>query len=259
MTRFAVIVMLMLVISPAYGQDDDPAMLKAENDMLRASVKRQQEIIAELKAENARLKAKLGPSEPTDKPQTDTSGNVDAPVYRGQKRSKFWFETAYNHFRDKIALVDGKYVDIGKDLLTLGKVAGKEEIVSGNLLYLHRETLCEGFPRVLQVLGPSELLVNHPAISLWKGGAMYRSKASVIHIRGIDTKGLVDGRVLGDKTLLHVGTYQYQDLLGATRTVSSYVLCKPLTKEQFADALAKGFKLTEYKNERGKITERKIE
>ncbi len=60
MTRYAsVIIVLMLALSPAfvYAEDDDPAVLRAEIKMLRASARRQMEIIEQLKTEIAKLKA----------------------------------------------------------------------------------------------------------------------------------------------------------------------------------------------------------
>jgi hypothetical protein len=63
----------------------------------------------------------------------------------------------------------------------------------------------------------------------------------IFQVKGVPTKGLVDGASY-DARLVCVGTYKY-----GSRTVPSYAIHTPLTKEQFADALAKGFMLADYR------------
>ena len=66
----------------------------------------------------------------------------------------------------------------------------------------------------------------------------------MFHLKGIQTKGLVDGMGLKpDMIVIAAGTYRYTAVSGAVLTVPSYMVPVPLTKQEFADALAKGIKL----------------
>ena len=47
--------------------------------------------------------------------------------------------------------------------------------------------------------------------------------------------------------LVYVGTYRYKAVSGAGKTIQDYAVYEKLTKEQFAEALAKGFKLVGYR------------
>jgi hypothetical protein len=68
----------------------------------------------------------------------------------------------------------------------------------------------------------------------------------IFHVKGVDTKGLTDGARFNAK-LVCIGTYHYKTVLGAGSTVPSYTVHTPLTKEQFAEALAGGLQLVSYR------------
>ena len=47
--------------------------------------------------------------------------------------------------------------------------------------------------------------------------------------------------------LIYVGPYQYKTVGGNSSTIQSYATYSPLTREQFSDALSKGFELMDYR------------
>lgn len=115
-----------------------------------------------------------------------------------------------------------------------------------------------------QVIGNEDVLIRRPGIrSHTTGGRGVQSldgfAASVqesalsqpprpeltFHVKGVNTKGLVDGAEFAEfyGPLVCIGTYSFVPVGGGSSTVWSYVVHRRLTEEQFADALAKGFEL----------------
>ena len=149
----------------------------------------------------------------------------------------------YTQFHDKIALVDGKYYDIGERKLRLEtlKIQNENRVnpsEPSRIILPRKVGLFEylggthfNSPKVLQILDPKELLVRG-----------YRT----YHITGVSTKGLVteDGFFAW---VIYVGTYQYVTTNGGTQTIASYSAYSPLTKNQFRESLLKGFRLIEYR------------
>jgi len=183
--------------------------LKEENVKLAKQVRQLQELCRKAGIALPKPTTGTGPASP-EAPKAETY------MYLGKPRSKLWFEGMYREFKDKVACVDGEYVDVGK----LG------------------EMLTEG--KVLQVIDKEQLLI-YP----------FGSREPV-HVKGVDTKGLVDGAHVRAK-LICVGTYRYTAVIGGIKTIQSYTVYTSLTKEQFAEALASGFKLVRYK-EVGHVT-----
>jgi hypothetical protein len=68
----------------------------------------------------------------------------------------------------------------------------------------------------------------------------------LFHVKGM-TASLVDDVDFPNTQLVCVGTYRYGTTLGAAKTVPSYAVCMPITREQFAEALSGGFKLMNYR------------
>jgi len=243
MRRLTTCFLALLFSTAAFAQE----ATEAEVRKLRAVVKRQEKEIKELKTKIASLQEKTVKKQEEKRKIGDRDeGEEDTVcVYLGCKRTKQWFDKMYAQFHDKIALIDGKYYDIGKQKLRLEALVlqdkmriqpfkpfggrGKPPRKVG--LYEYLGGVRFGNPKVLQILGPKEMLVA--------GHRIY-------HIRGIPTENLVTGDSFF-AWVVYVGTYQYVTVEGGSTTVASYQAYQPLTKAQFKDALANGFKLVEYR------------
>ncbi len=212
-------------------------------NQLRAKIKRLEAENRILKAEKDRLKRRRVEQGVAEPKATDGDAAKGAPakpgVYmcRDRKRSQAWFDGKYREYADGIALSDGKYVDIRVDRVngrSLTSPVGKYCQITGG---------CE----VLQVLGKTELLVRRrgtPSQTYARGhGFVPGMNELLFHVRTASTKGLVGGADF-KAGLVRNGTYSYRSTQGARKTIESYVVYKPLSKQQFADALAKGFVLT---------------
>lgn len=173
-------------------------------------------------------------------PQTATAPSDNTYMYLGRPRPQSWFEKTYREYHDKIVNVNGKYLDIGNLVLRA------DDIVPEVAAYGKTPANCE----VMQVLGESEVLIRRPAFRVIGGASLHsriQAAASslpelIFHVKGVDTKGLVDGAEFTAQ-LVCIGTYRSGD----GSTIPSYAVYTPLTKEQFADALAKGFRLVSYR------------
>ena len=219
---------------------DESAVQRAELNMLRSMVKSQVEQIEKLKAQNAALaeqvkrleevkaeNAKLAEQVNHLEQLCANEGIVITPpagmyVYLGKLRSEAWFEDMYKRFADQIALVDGQYVHRRVDLARVLKLAMAVVPSSPG----RHERGC----RVMQVIDEKQMLVRDWGI--------------IAHITGVRTAGLVDGTGFGPAILTCIGTYRYKTVTGAAATVPSYAVVHiPLTREQFAGALAAGVPL----------------
>ena len=237
-------------------QPGQRSLLEAEVKMLRASLQKRDATIKELESLIARLSGEVNKLRElcrknrieVPKRRTDNLTRRVVFIYLGRPRTGAWFNTMYEKFHEKTARVDGRYIDIGKDVL-------QRRMVSPDALRgeVYRETHRKCY--VLQIIGSHEALI--------KGHKYSGSGLHMFHVKGLDTKGLVDGADFGGKKLIYCGTYRYVTTNGATKTIRSYMVYTPLTREQFADALAKGFKLTDHyfhpqKNKENKVVSRAI-
>jgi hypothetical protein len=100
----------------------------------------------------------------------------------------------------------------------------------------------------------------------------------IFHICGFNTQGITDGLPLfrfgfhhhdsstarseagwngsdsqPEEWLVYCGTYSYVDTRGAKRTVPSYAVYRPATREEFVEALTSGVVLMDYVTERKTI------
>jgi len=193
---------------------------------------------------------------PKAQPVEPAKPKQDPPpiLYKGKPRTASWLDAMHARFKDKVVLLDGKYVDVGKAVMLPRWV---EQSVPEPGTELRRLQ----YSKVLQVLDKSAALLSIVAL-----------RPFVIHMSRIDTTCLTDDAPLkyvvagsagqgrsypaallppaggGEATSLvvYVGTYTYESAAGATRTVQSFRPHVPLTKEEFAAALASGFVLVEY-------------
>ncbi|MCX5672383.1 MAG: hypothetical protein NTU94_13790 [Planctomycetota bacterium] len=210
---------------------------------------------------SAAMSGEKAPPQPADanapQPAAQAPKPSDGCTYKGKPRNEMWFEAMYARFSNKIACVDGKYVDVGLARLHGLQVQGKEPPTPGTEL-----RTAPAHSEVFQVLGKEEALVRRAAsqgriigggsgpASAW--GSIAAAGLSVpevlFHVKGLDTARLVDGADFPDKIdLLYVGTYTYDTPIGATNTLQSFRVYKPLTREQFAKALGSSFALVDYR------------
>jgi len=105
--------------------------------------------------------------------------------------------------------------------------------------------------RVLQVLGPDEMLLRDDS----------PDSRLMLRLKGVRTDGIVDGKYW-EGIVVAVGTYRYASVTGAVRTI---IDCRPfqkdvepVTRQQLAEALNKGLKLTIWKPTRRKTSSTSI-
>ena len=183
---------------------------------------------------------------------TKESGSASKPVgciiYRGKERDEEWFNRMYERFSDKISLAGEKFYDlrtfepkeIEADFVEIGAI-----VDAGY-----------GDNKVISVIGDGEALIRHVGgrLSQMRVGGMPISYPDVIYyLCGYD-HSLIDEQTLNMKKLICVGTYKYTAASGVQKTVQSFKVWepKPLTKEQFAEALRSGFELVNYVEKQGK-------
>jgi hypothetical protein len=190
-------------------------------------------------------------------PATAKTGEQAAPTYtyKGKPRNADWMKTMYAKFKDKIAVVDGKLIDVGRALLDLQPVEPQPPSPGTEL------RLMPGGSKVLQVLGVDSILVRVEEIRArrivspdGKSTQFEMPQPEILfHVAGVDTTGLVDGTRLTPRDgttlwprLVFAGTFRYTATDGSAKTIQSYRPYAAPTFEQFAPALASGFELVEY-------------
>ena len=222
-------------------QTEDIKLLQAKIKDLEKTIKIQEDLIkrakktidklkkelAEQVEENKKLKALSKEAGIKIEPKRKANIDFDNIVYRGRKRSRGWFERIYEKLYDKIAYFDGEYIDIGKVIANHGGWLSSSRSMPRGYI-----TKAPWNSKVLSVLENAAVLIHKDGI-VW-------------HVHSLE-RGFVDDEWFPeDKIFICVGTYTYITPLGAQKTVSSFVICKHLTKEQFAEAINRGFKLIEY-------------
>jgi hypothetical protein len=185
-------------------------------------------------------------------------------VYRGKERDEDWFNRMYERFYDKIALSGDKFVDlrtfkpknISSDFVEMGTVVSTLSPSSASIgmpkelgegqsyggLALRTLYARKGQFKVISVIRDGEALID------------CTTGQFVFHICGYEHP-LIDGQKFDDiGNLICVGTYKYATAQGNQKTVQSFKVWdpKPLTKEQFEEALKSGFELVNYVEKQGK-------
>ncbi len=225
--------------------------VRAELEELWITVAKQAKQIQQLQKELAEQKRRsqeleslcqkhgIDPSKPLESTQPE-AGKAETYMYLGKPRTKAWFDRVYRDFADKITFVDGQYLDVGKALVGASEVPGVAEIGSAG----ETPDRC----KVFQVVAEDAILVRRSEFRTGggPGGFPWIHRELFFHVKGVDTKDLTDGAEFSAK-LLSIGTYHYTAVDGAIKTIPSYTIHAPLTKEEFADALANGFRLVKYR------------
>jgi len=242
-----------------------------------SEVARQVEVARDLKAKLDALRgaapkpAAPAPTAPAVLPPAP--GETPPKVtYKGQERPAAWFETQYAKFRDKVAVINGKYVDVGKALLDLQEVAAAPPEPGTEVRRLPPGA------RVQRVLSVEAVLARRPG----HAGAADKEGAAgapdlCFYLEGIDARELRDNGPLGTlekpqvrpagsegakaatALVVYAGPHTYREPLGAERTVQRYRCHVPLSREQFAAALADGLELVEYSRVKGAAPGEKAE
>jgi hypothetical protein len=220
------------------GQPVDVKLLQAKIRELEKTIESQQKLIDQLKnqlgeqiEENKRLLALCKEAGIQTAIPAKTSFKPGEIVYRGEKRTQKWFDTMYEKFRDKIVYTNGKYIDIGETLLNYDTIESHHMTWPiGTPVRLPYTTI------VVSVIGKGEILITN------------RNETVVAHIHGLEGT-FVDGQEFPPNSALFIytGTFRYTTAMGAQKTVPSLAVYKPVTKEQFAEAMNSGFELVEYK------------
>lgn len=185
-----------------------------------------------------RLKIQEKPPETAKQPEAFSWPKV---LYKGKERAPAWLEKQYAEFRDKIALVEGCFIDRASFVYQYDARVGR---------------VCKGGGVVERVLGPDEFIISTEhfpyevdfdtgKLTIWNRGPGARPPLPLsFHVKGVSTKQMADGQNWSG-TLAAVGTRQ----IGQATLVS----CRPmpettatLTKEQFAEALNGDFELVRW-------------
>jgi hypothetical protein len=247
------------------GQTEDVKLLQVKIKKLEKAVESQQNTINRLRKElakqteeNKRLLALCKKAGIQTAIPAKTSFDPGDIVYRGKERDKKWFDRMYERFYDKIVYIDGKYID--KSLFKLERMSGNKTWPKGSIV--KAPSGC----KVLQVLGPGEALIlrkayqaihitgNHSGL---KGAWSRISEAAsaqpeiLFHLTGYEGQLIDEQPFSFEGPLICIGTFEYTNTLGAQKTIQSFAVCKSfyesLTKQQFAEALSRGFQLVYYK------------
>jgi regulator of replication initiation timing len=242
------------------NQRSELQTLQAKIDALEKTIRTQQEHITSTEKALSDVKKQLDEQIKEnkklrllcEKAGIDTAGKApesfspDRPiVYRGQERTKEWLEKMYKMFHDKIACVDSNYIDIGEGILDSHDLQGIW--VTDPRSEKRRMGVAPYGSTILSVLGNGEVFINHKE---WY--------ENILHIRGVE-HNFVDGEPWPNGTpLIRNGTFNYIAANGQHRTVWSFVVYKPLTREQFAEAISGGFELVNYVKQGEKIIKRPI-
>jgi hypothetical protein len=215
----------------------------AQEQYLRQRLNDLQAELSQLQADHARA-AEAASNPPAAATPANGSGQAPTVVYRGSTRTPAWFDEQYAKFKDQIAIMDGKYVNIGKALLDPVLVSATEPDDVGDV----RRTPV--WSKVFRVIGEKEVLMRLPPANRAaadKGKADENPPpASLFHVSGANTKGLAPDGALAQSVLLYAGSYPYTAKDGTTTKIQSYTAYTPLAREQFAAALVSGFQLVEY-------------
>jgi hypothetical protein len=158
---------------------------------------------------------------PTTRPSPKTAAKPVTYRYNGRDVSQQWFEDRYKEFADKILIAGGKPVLVWREIIDRDHITAAMPTVG-------KVGLVDG-----KVAG-----VTDATVAVWAR----TSDASDVQVRvsGVDPKKYAE-----DAPFQELCYFAGMDRNGGKR-IREYVLIPRLTKDQFADALAGGFKLVRY-------------
>lgn len=267
---FGIVLFAGVIIQPpdriAGAEPEQLRQLKAENKALRGQVASLLTQTRELKTQLHRVKLQLaglqaelttlkrGPTaRPATRPITASQPATTEYSYRGRKVSKAWFDAKYKEFADNITLVGGKFHDVGKavlnqPLLWSGTVQfdAREPAPIGALRWTILADRYTGSVKVFQALPGGKAIVAYVICGM---GIPASERTMFFHATetGVDKAKHIDGANISHRAWVCLGTYSYVTAAGARATIQSYGPHRPLTREEFRQALAKGFVLNHYR------------
>jgi hypothetical protein len=172
----------------------------------------------------------------TAAPAAQSSPVTTGGVYKGVQVTASWVDQQYSYFKNRIANIDGKFRDIGKAVTEIElKRDFPDADTPAHLMTKNPPEVGDirvSWFKVIQIVGENEALVRDDDV--------------LFHVRGIDPAKQIDGTGWANVRLVYVGTYQYISVMGARRTIQSYLVYRPITREEFVSALAGGFELVRY-------------
>jgi hypothetical protein len=240
------------VAEPASSQPsadvDELAALRAEVIQLRMELIQQKSKISTLERENRQLKVMLRAAQRGQKtPHMEDDPDRETPTtqlqYRGRTVSSQWFDSMYQEFADKIVMQGTQFVCAGHAMASKPgiPIPMPADFAPGALRFLRPGPFRQAV--VFQRLGDSGCLAT---ISIAGITGEVPGRETEIYLE-MDTRNLVDGTPLPDMPVVYVGPHTYTAALGATLTVPGYRLHRPLTRDEFAEALRNGFELIRYR------------
>lgn len=215
------LIVLVAVATPlALAGNTDTAGLQEAIQRLEAQVATLSAQLAEAQAENAKLRGQLA-----DMAEAYV-------VYRGQPRSRAWFDRMYKAYVWTLAVhhdeAGPRYYNVGLDRFCKTKFAQKV----GHLMFI------EG-GRIVAIAGPDEMVVQSP-------GGKYRNRGYSPHRPGSDPISVIGRREYTIRTDTR-GLAEGQEFTQAVVLTPAgwSVYAKP-TPDQFKAALAQKFPLVRY-------------
>ena len=204
---------------PADPRDKELQELRATVKFLKARIEALEKTTARQRDEIAKLKEKGSPAED---PAAKRPAPANTYTYRGKKRTEQWFDKMYKTYRTQVAMIGDSYRFV-------------DNRSNYTILRIPPDTIGavrSGWGIVTKVIDDDEVLAKAPGNN---------SPTAYFHLRGVDTSTLVEGSELRWRHgFLYLGDYEHVEAGGAKRRIQSYRLHKPLTREQFAEALAGG-------------------
>lgn len=190
-------------------------------------------------------------------PAAESPPGAATYAYKGCQVSAAWLDQQYAYFKDKIAVVDGKFYDIGKALVQIA--LAHHFPLNGWPCYVTETPPAVGEARLSAPVPtsyrPYDILTHATVLQVVGKDEAIISGKLLFHVQGIDPEKQIDGTPFEEVLLVYVGTYQFVNTMGAKRTVQSFVVYQPVTREQFAKALADGFQLVRYRTVTKKVSE----
>ncbi|MHB9070955.1 MAG: hypothetical protein ACYC54_11385 [Sedimentisphaerales bacterium] len=251
--------------------------LKTQITELKLTIEKQAAQISKLQRDNLKLKSlcrQAGIGVPAENASMRPISKKC--VYKGRVRDSEWIQRMFAKYDKSIGDVNGQYVYIQEFLeKNSSDVKGKSKIPTGTIFKLPL-----GY-KVLQVLNANEILIHRDVFvgkKGYHGSAGMITNPSLISVSGMSigrnnpenqyneafsfpeiihvkiSGSYVDGEGFKSPLLIANGTYQYLNTLGAMQTIPNLEVyeIRPITIEQFIDALNSGLLLYDYvKNKDG--------
>lgn len=239
MKKFAILFIILFANIAVCSEPNEIDALRAKYKQLKLDYDSQKQILAKIKKEYTELRAdyndvkhqldeKIKENEillkksSNQKKFNETKTFKYDPnigiVYKGKTRDNNWFENMYSRYSNLIVLYNNKYEYID-DLPPVNVF---------NPTTWHDPRFYAW--KVLSVINNNEILIRHV------GGV-----ETIYHICGLNGNYVDDAIFDENKIFIYTGTYKYASAFGANNTVSSFCAYKPLTREQFAEAINEGF------------------